>query len=109
MTNLKEIKISLDTDDIIDRLITELTDAFYNNDDFFDEVEKELIEVIKKNEKFDKFSEVVMQKSINDFILEKLEKDDIELKEIIEKIVEEKLEKIINAKLSQKLSKLLEF
>ncbi len=106
MTETK-IEISLDTNDIIDGLIAELTDAFYDNDEFFAEVEKELIEVIKKNEKFDKFSEATIQKSINDFLLEKLEKDDIELKEIIEKIIGEKLEKIFNDKLSQKLSKLL--
>lgn len=108
MTETK-IKISLDTDNIIDRLITELTDAFYDNDEFFAEVEKKLIETIKKNEKFDNFSELVIEKSINDCICEKIEENDINLEEIVKKIVEEKLEKTINAKLSQKLSKLLEF
>ena len=108
MTETK-IEISLDTNDIIDRLITELTDAFYNNDDFFDEVEEKLIKAIKKNEKFNNFSELVIQKSINDCICEKIEENNINLEELVKKIVEEKLEKTINDKLFKKLSKLLEF
>ena len=68
-----EVKVLINTNDLKDEIVNNLTDDFYQDSDLFNEVVEKVFESIKKDKRFGKFNKDIIQESINRYLDKKLE------------------------------------